>query len=302
MDFKQLNDATPIFDCSDLIPIEVQNQADLNRVEAENIFKAIRKFLHGKIDVPEKWFVIPKLKAIHGEMFDEVWTWAGSFSQSTTSIGVSPHVIPAQLAHFCSEVHSWFQHPVQLTFVEMAARIHHRLVSIHPFENGNGRFSRLIADRFLLTFKCPYPIWPDSLHQEGSVRTKYIQALKNADKGNYETLVNFMKQFGAKDPSLNEFLENKLYQPHVKSIRGASTVEALLKNGGNPNDETESGQRILQYTIKANLDDIAMILIHHGADLKFNDKSNQTPYQCAIDQGNVRLADFMATVSGITPE
>jgi len=29
---------------------------------------------------------------------------------------------------------------------EIAVRFHHRLVSIHPFPNGNGRHARLMAD------------------------------------------------------------------------------------------------------------------------------------------------------------
>jgi fido (protein-threonine AMPylation protein) len=86
-------------------------------------------------------------------MFGSVWGWAGDYRKSITSIGLSPVMIPSQLAEFCFEVLAWFHNPVELTFVEIAARIHHRLVFIHPFENGNGRFSRLIADRFLLALR-----------------------------------------------------------------------------------------------------------------------------------------------------
>lgn len=68
----------------------------------------------------------------------------------------------------------------------MAARVHHRLVFIHPFENGNGRFSRLIADRFLLAFKCPHPVWPSHLNQEGVVRKGEIKTLKSADTDDYQ--------------------------------------------------------------------------------------------------------------------
>jgi Fic family protein len=30
--------------------------------------------------------------------------------------------------------------------LEQAMRIHHRTVNIHPFENGNGRWSRMLAN------------------------------------------------------------------------------------------------------------------------------------------------------------
>ncbi len=85
-----------------------------------------------------------------------IWEWAGIYRKSITSIGVKPSLIPLQLAELCLEVNAWFQYPTELTFLEMAARIHHQLVFIHPFENGNGHFSRLIADRFLFAWKCSY--------------------------------------------------------------------------------------------------------------------------------------------------
>ncbi len=190
--------ATPIDDCSGLIPAWVHHLDDLNRVEAENIMIAQRKYLRASKN-PEHWFVVSELKAIHKTMFKNVWEWAGVYRKSMTSIGIKPSLIPAQLGELCLEVQSWFSCPVELTFLEMAARVHHRLVFIHPFENGNGRFSRLVADRFLLSLGCPHSLWPVHLNQEGIVRKDYIQALKHADQGDYGSLVDFMKKLGASD-------------------------------------------------------------------------------------------------------
>jgi Fic family protein len=81
-----------------------------------------------------------------------------------------------------------------LMILEKAARIHHRLVSIHPFENGNGRFSRLISDRYLKACGSAYPIWP-ALEHEGDVRSYYIQCLKSADRGDFEPLMKLMNRF-----------------------------------------------------------------------------------------------------------
>jgi Fic-DOC domain mobile mystery protein B len=191
--------ATPITDCSGLIPLWVHHVHDLNRVEAENILKAQRKYLRGRIGHPQNWFQVKELKTIHQAMFGDVWEWAGMYRQSVTSIGINPNLIPTQLAQLCFEVVSWLQHPVELTFIEMAARVHHRLVFIHPFENGNGRFSRLVADRFLLAFGCQHPVWPSHLNEEGIVRRDYIETLKSADKGDYTLLVDFMNRLGARE-------------------------------------------------------------------------------------------------------
>ncbi len=135
-------------------------------------------------------------------MFCDVWDWAGKFRKSITSIGIKPYLISNKLGELCADVKAWSDKSVDLTFIEQAARIHHRLVFIHPFENGNGRFSRLIADRYLINCGCSYPNWP-YLQDKGKSCNEYIKSLKEADKGNYDSLVKFMHTFGAKDPSLN---------------------------------------------------------------------------------------------------
>ncbi len=284
--------ATPIVDCSGLIPLWVHHLNDLNRVEAENIMSAQRKYLRGPVADPKNWFQVKELKAIHKAMFGDVWEWAGVYRKSITSIGINPSLIPTQLVELCSEVSSWSQYPVELTFVEMAARVHHRLVFIHPFENGNGRFSRLIADRFLLAFRCQHPVWPSHLNQEGVVRKDYIKTLKSADKGDYAPLVDFMKKLGASDPNLSELIRNNFYRTYISGEKGVAIVKALLRSGSNPNDQTSNGHRALQLSIKAGLEGIVKLLVAFGADLDTKDKSGLTPFQIAVAQENKALADF----------
>jgi Fic-DOC domain mobile mystery protein B len=186
--------ATPIDDYSGLIPRWVQTLSDLNRVEAENIFSAQKKFLHKKISNPQSWFNIEYLKSIHKAMLGNVWTWAGQFRKSHTSIGIDPYLIPSRLGELCLDVHVWTQQKTDLTITEQAARIHHRLVFIHPFENGNGRFSRLISDRYLLTHGPSYPHWPP-LQDNSRIRNAYIKSLQEADQGNYAPLIELMHRF-----------------------------------------------------------------------------------------------------------
>ena len=69
--------AAPIEDWSGLIPLWVHHLHDLNRVEAENILNAQRKYLPGRISAPQNWFQVKELKAIHHAMFGDVWEWAG---------------------------------------------------------------------------------------------------------------------------------------------------------------------------------------------------------------------------------
>ena len=284
--------ATPVTDCSGLIPTWVHTLKDLNRLEAESIMNAQGKYLCNPVSDPKNWFQIKELKTIHRSMFAKVWEWAGDYRRSVTSIGIKPSLIPMRLAEFCLEVTSWSEYPTELTFVEMAARVHHRLVAIHPFENGNGRFSRLIADRFLLAYKCLYPTWPNHLNKESSIRKDYIQTLKNADKGDYSSLIRFMKKFGACDPKLNELFGSNFYRSLMKSNRGLAIVNALLRNGENPNDETSNGHRVLQLAIKAGLDEIVKRLVNAGAKIDVIDRSGLTPFQASVKKENQALANF----------
>lgn len=187
--------STPIDDLSGLKFSWVQTLHDLNRAEAENISRAQKKYLESSIDTPTKWFNPTFFRKVHQAMFGEVWTWAGSWRRSTTNIGIKPQLIPMHLSLFCAEVISWNQQTIPWNYVEQSARIHHKLVSIHPFENGNGRFSRLVADRYLLANQTAHPVWPSEIDKHSPMREGYIRSLQAADKGNYQPLIELIREF-----------------------------------------------------------------------------------------------------------
>lgn len=282
--------ATPINDASGLKVSWVQTMGDLNRVEAENISFAQKKYLRASPRSLSSWFHYTELCAIHRAMFGKVWDWAGKQRTNITSIGVSPGLISLQIAELCEEVTSWEKEPIELTFLERGAIIHHRLVKIHPFENGNGRFSRLVADRCLYGWKCSYPNWPENLNREGQLRAKYIEALRAADKGNYEPLIGFMKDLGAEDPSICTLFQDRFYRPFMDGLKGVTLVRALLRRGENP-----SRHHPLQLVLKAKLErqnklEILKMLINRGAQVDAKDKSGLTPFQVAVAQGENDIA------------
>ena len=77
----------------------------------------------------------------------------------------------------------------------LAARIHCRLVSVHPFVNGNGRCTRLMADLYLTSIGAsPFTWGGTDLDLDGSGRAEYIAALvKAADTDNYADLIQFAR-------------------------------------------------------------------------------------------------------------
>lgn len=75
---------------------------------------------------------------------------------------------------------------------ERVARFHHRLVWIHPFPNGNGRFSRAAADLLMRWLGGPMFTWGIGL-ADAEARTRYIEALRAADRGEFGLLLRFVR-------------------------------------------------------------------------------------------------------------
>ena len=117
--------ATPLHDESDLLIPWVRTMSDLNRVEAENILQAQERYLRVTSSTGWRWFNYGEFQKIHKAMFGKVWAWAGRQRKVATSIGVKTGLIGIEIAQLCEEVLSWSDSPVELSFVEKSARIHH---------------------------------------------------------------------------------------------------------------------------------------------------------------------------------
>ena len=77
---------------------------------------------------------------------------------------------------------------------EIAIRLHHRLVSIHPFANGNGRHARLMADVLAQRLGRPGFSWGSSaIARAGDYRRAYIEALRAADRNDIQLLLHFAR-------------------------------------------------------------------------------------------------------------
>ena len=74
-------------------------------------------------------------------------------------------------------------------------RFGYRLVAIHPFPNGNGRWSRLAADALIVALGGNRFTWGGaSLTETGQLHRSYITALQTADtSGDYGPLATFAR-------------------------------------------------------------------------------------------------------------
>ncbi len=187
--------ATPLTDEDylGLKPKWIATRGDLNLAEAQNILAAMDKHFRA----PMKLEVILDdhfVRKLHKDMYSQVWTWAGTYRQIETSIGFDPLTVPESVFLLMENSKVWIQQAKSKNLDEIVCEIHHKLVQIHPFRNGNGRMTRLLADLLLISQNRPVFSWGGGgLEKVSLERTKYIEALQRADAGDISFLVNFVR-------------------------------------------------------------------------------------------------------------
>ena len=182
-------DETPLDDISGLIP-KITTRTKLDAEEAKNISKAFFKYLLLPEEIEKIHFNEPFLRQVHIDMLGDVWTWAGNYRKTQTSIGVDANKIQHKLYQLMDDLKAWTE---LWDYKETASKLHHMLVVIHPFLNGNGRWARLITDMWLAKNGHSTLDWGEKkLVDANNDRQEYIKALKEADKGNLDRLTKFM--------------------------------------------------------------------------------------------------------------
>ena len=166
----------------------VTTRGELNEAEQENFLKARQR--RRPPDLPalldDKY-----LRDLHRAMFGDVWAWAGTYRWLETSIGIDPAQIGVCVRNLAADARIWAEHEEPLV---VAVRFHHRLVSIHPFPNGNGRHGRQAADYLVEALGQPPFTWGavDGARNVEHTRWRYLAALREADGGNFGPLEDFV--------------------------------------------------------------------------------------------------------------
>jgi Fic-DOC domain mobile mystery protein B len=184
-------DATPLSpdEREGLIPSHLTLRRELNELEQANILEA------------DAWAFAPRRNAVdeafgrglHRRMFRWVWRWAGAYRTTEKNLGVDRVMILPRLYEAFEQTANWVGHE---TFApdEIGARFHHALVKVHPFPNGNGRWSRLMADVLVVGLGRPRFTWGrSSLRLADEARRAYIAALRAADDHDFRPLVEFAR-------------------------------------------------------------------------------------------------------------
>jgi Fic-DOC domain mobile mystery protein B len=170
-----------------LIPTHITLRSELNELEQQNIGAADRwAFSRRHVVLRERF-----LRSLHRRMFNQVWRWAGTYRASERNLGVAHYKIETEVRQIIDDARYWVEHGSYAPD-ELAVRFHHRLVVVHPFPNGNGRWSRLAADVLIVQQGGSRFTWGRAdLQAAGDVRQHYIDALHAADKHDLGPLIKF---------------------------------------------------------------------------------------------------------------
>jgi Fic-DOC domain mobile mystery protein B len=189
--FDADEDATPLKpeERNGLIPTHITSRGELNELEQQNIGSADRWAFSRRRKVLDQGF----LRGLHRRMFNRVWRWAGKYRKTERNFGIPFHQIEPKLREVFDDAQYWVKHK-SYPPDELAVRFHHRLVAVHPFPNGNGRWSRLAADLLIVQLGGKRFTWGRANLQVASeVRRRYIDALRAADNHDLAPLVAFAR-------------------------------------------------------------------------------------------------------------
>lgn len=172
--------------------ITVKGKPLKDHLEAKDHYAAL-EYLYDLIDNDKKHAVSGMLiKNLHQIILQETdKEWAGRYRNANVIIGGAKHTPPdaLQVPHKMRDLITWLNSQKnKLNIIELSALLHHRLVHIHPFFDGNGRTARLTMNLFLM--QAGYPLVVIMKND----RKKYYAVLDKADSGKYEPLVKFIAQ------------------------------------------------------------------------------------------------------------
>jgi Fic-DOC domain mobile mystery protein B len=172
-----------------LIPSYITLRSELNEAELANIADASQWIMSRKHEVLDQAF----LNELHRRMYGDVWKWAGKYRTTPRNIGIDAYRIPTELYQAVDDAKFWVAHGTYSSD-EIAVRFSHRVVAIHPYPNGNGRFSRMVGDLLAMELGQPRFTWGRvNLVDPSETRKQYIAALQAADAADFEPLIAFAR-------------------------------------------------------------------------------------------------------------
>jgi Fic family protein len=167
--------------------MELNDKALKDQIEAKTLgmaFDFLKDLIAGRKDICKQ--TILDLHSILMKQVDQ--RICGKWRDQDVKIGGASHIPPswADVDDHISEMLNWYNQSNTYSVINKAAILHHWFVWIHPFEDGNGRVSRLLLNFYLM--RCGYPEIVIRIED----RDKYYRALQDADNGNITGLIDLI--------------------------------------------------------------------------------------------------------------
>jgi cell filamentation protein len=173
--------------------LHIKDKQAIGEVETRELYRVTDQLT--EIYDQDHRFTVADICAMHKKWLGAVYEWAGKYRQVTISKGgftfALPRVIPQLMADFeKNELNRYtpcnFKN--QEEQAQALAIVHTELLLIHPFREGNGRLSRLLATLMALQAGLP-PL--DFSEFEGERKEEYFAAVRQGMERDYQPMAKF---------------------------------------------------------------------------------------------------------------
>ncbi len=129
------------------------SKADVYALEEKAQVKVLRRLLPEVVGgglTPDSILCAGFVQDLHRQLYGKIWSWGGEFRKHNTNIGVDWYQIAVELRTTLDDVLYRWNETDDWTPRELGVAAHAATVRIHPFVDGNGRSTRLLADLVFL--------------------------------------------------------------------------------------------------------------------------------------------------------
>jgi len=266
---KPLKDALDIKghnEAIDFMMDMIYDERDLNEADIRSLHKLIlgNDYKKNAITIDGK----PTKKLIKAGQYktepNHVKTTTGEIHYYAT-----PQETPAKM----EELIAWYNEAIKIDKVNplvLASLFHHKFVAIHPFDDGNGRMTRILTNFILLKFGYPVSV----IKQENKV--EYYACLAQADNGELipiieyisntvnHSLVIYFKAINGEDINEPDDIDKE-----IALFRGKFGVKSIIKKRKKDVSCTKIVYDVF-FPLKKKLDNFTDIFNSHSYLLKTN--------------------------------
>lgn len=227
--------------------IETRTAVDGKSIDEHNEIlglDAAMKYINASLVNKNDFITLKDILEIHRRVLGHVDPIeGGEFRRTQVYVGGHVPPGPGDLAILMRRFEQWLNSDIALSMhpVKYAALAHYKLVHIHPFNDGNGRTSRLLMNTILMRAGYPPVIIPKQQ------RHKYYDFLQLANDGDIRPFIRFIADCTEKTLDLYLWATSDLLQqipmlaqsekPNSSSLELVDELDELKKDKGH--DTTE---------------------------------------------------------------